>query len=124
MTKTGVTGIRRVWNALFYSLAGMRLAWQHEAAFRQELTLVILLLPVAFWLGPTAVERSLLIGCLFVVLITELLNSANEAIVDRVGTERHPLSGQSKEMASAAGFLSLLLTAIVWGMISWQRFVG
>lgn len=121
MGKTGVTGIGRVINAFFYSLTGLRSAWQHEAAFRQEAVIAIVLLPVAFWLGSTVIERILLVGCLFVVLITELLNSAIEAIVDRVGTEHHELSGQSKDMASAAVLFSLLLAAFVWGAIAWQN---
>jgi diacylglycerol kinase (ATP) len=122
MGKPGATGIRRIWNAFFYSLTGIRLAWQHESAFRQESALAIIMLPVAFWLGSNVIEYALLIGCVFIVLITELLNSAIEAIVDRVGTDHHQLSGQSKEMASAAVLFSVLLTVIVWGMVAWQKF--
>lgn len=122
MGKTGVTGLRRVWNALFFSLAGLRAAWRHEAAFRQETTLCILLIPVAFWLGSSAIEYSLLVGTLLLVLLTELLNSAVEAVVDRIGDAPHTLSGQAKDMGSAAVLISLLLVVFVWGSIAWQKF--
>ena len=124
MGKTGVTGFKRVWNALFFSLSGIAAAWRHESAFRQELTIAILLVPCALWLGHDAVEYALLLGSLLIVLVTELLNSAIEAVVDRVGTDRHELSGQAKDMGSAAVFFSLLLVLLVWGLIGWQRISG
>jgi len=77
--------------------------------------------PAALWLGATAVERALLIGCLFLVLIVELLNSSIEAVVDRVGTERHPLSGLAKDLGSAAVFLSLGNVITIWGLVLWTR---
>jgi diacylglycerol kinase (ATP) len=80
------------------------------------------LVPAAVWLGETAVERALLIGSCLLVLIVELLNSGIEAVVDRVGTEHHRLSGQAKDLGSAAVFLSLLLVLVVWGLIAWARF--
>ena len=122
MGKPGNTGIRRIVNATFYSLAGLRAAWQHEAAFRQEVMLAVVLIPAGIWLGRTAVERSLLIGSCLLVLIVELLNSAIEAMVDRVGTEPHRLSGQAKDLGSAAVFMSLTLVLVVWGLIAWSRF--
>ena len=122
MGKPGNTGIRRIVNATFYSLAGLRAAWQHEAAFRQEVMLAVVLIPAGIWLGRTAVERSLLIGSCLLVLIVELLNSGIEAIVDRVGTEPHRLSGQAKDLGSAAVFMSLTLVLVVWGLIAWSRF--
>ena len=122
MGKPGNTGIRRIVNATFYSLAGLRAAWQHEAAFRQEVMLAVVLIPTGVWLGRTAVERSLLIGSCLLVLIVELLNSGIEAIVDRVGTEPHRLSGQAKDLGSAAVFVSLTLGLIVWALIAWSRF--
>jgi len=122
MGKPGNTGIRRIVNATFYSLAGLRAAWQHEAAFRQEVMLAVVLIPAGIWLGRTAVERSLLIGSCLLVLIVELLNSGIEAIVDRVGTEPHRLSGQAKDLGSAAVFVSLTLVLVVWGLIAWSRF--
>jgi diacylglycerol kinase (ATP) len=119
--KTGVTGLRRIWNAFFYSAAGLRSAWRHESAFRQECLLAAVLIPAAFWLGTSPTDYALLIGSVVLLLITELLNSAIEAVVDRVGTERNTLSGQAKDMGSAAVFLALVLIVVVWGAIAWQR---
>ena len=116
------TGFRRLVNATFFSLAGLRAAWRNEAAFRQECVLVAILTPAAFWLGQTAVERALLIGSSWLVLIVELLNSAVEAVVDRVGTDHHKLSGRAKDLGSAAVFVSLALTALVWGLMLVERF--
>ena len=122
MGKPGNTGIRRIVNATFYSLAGLRAAWQHEAAFRQEVMLAVVLIPTGIWLGRNAVERSLLIGSCLLVLIVELLNSGLEAIVDRVGLEPHRLSGPAKDLGSAAVFVSLALVLVIWGLIAWERF--
>jgi len=98
-------------------MRGLSAAFKHEAAFRQEFALVIVLTPVALYFGKSNIERSILIGSLFLVLIVELLNSAIEAIVDRVGTEHHKLSGQAKDIGSAAVFVSLVNVAAVWGII-------
>ena len=117
MNKPGASGITRIVKAARYSLQGLLAATRHEAAFRQELILVIVLIPAAFWAGETAVEYVLLIGSLFMVLIVELLNSAIEAVVDRVGNEHHELAGRAKDMGSAAVMLSLLLVAVTWGFI-------
>ena len=122
MGKTGATGLTRVWNAFFYSLAGIRDCWKHEAAFRQECLLSIILFPVAFWVGDNITDYVLLIACLFIVLITELMNSAVEAIVDRVSMDHHALSGRSKDMASAAVLFSILMTVFVWGAIAWKNY--
>lgn len=122
MGKPGNTGLRRIVNAMFFSLAGLRAAWLHESAFRQETLLCAVLIPAAFWLGQTAVERSLLIGSCLLVLIVELLNSGVEAVVDRVGDEPHRLSGRAKDLGSAAVFMSLALVVVVWGLIAWSRF--
>jgi diacylglycerol kinase (ATP) len=122
MGKPGNTGLRRIVNATFFSMAGFRAAWRDEAAFRQELLLSVVLIPAAFWLGRTAVERSLLIGSCLVVLIVELLNTGIENVVDRFGEERHRLSGQAKDMGSAAVFVSLMLTLVIWSLIAWERF--
>jgi len=116
------TGIRRVIDAARFSMIGLRAAWKNEAAFRQECVLGVILIPLAFWLGRSAVERSLLIGSCLIVLITELLNSAIEAVVDRVGTERNELSGRAKDMASAAVFVSVCLVGVVWALIAFARF--
>ena len=122
MGKPGNTGVRRIINAAFFSFAGFRAAWRDEAAFRQELMLCVVLVPVAFWLGRTAVERSLLVGSCLLVLIVELLNTGIENVVDRVGQEHHRLSGQAKDLGSAAVFTSLMLTLVTWCLIAWERF--
>ena len=115
-----MTGLRRIIRATLNSVAGLRAAWRNEAAFRQECVLAVILTPAAFWVGDSAVELVLLIGSVMFVLIVELLNSAIEATVDRVGTERHELSGRAKDLASAAVLLSLLLAAVTWGLILWS----
>ena len=97
MAKPGNTGFRRVVNATFYSVAGLRSAWRSEAAFRQECVAVVVLSPVAVWLGQNAVERALLFSSCVLVLIVELLNTAIEFVVDRVGTDHHELSGRAKD---------------------------
>ncbi len=117
-----VTGLRRLWNALFYSVAGFRAAWRHEAAFRQEAMLTLALLPAAWWLARTPLELALLVGSCLLVLIVELLNSGIEAVTDRVGLERHELSGRAKDLGSAAVLLSLVLVACVWGGVAAARF--
>ena len=122
MGKPGNTGIRRVINATLFSFAGFRAAWRDEAAFRQELMLCVVLVPLGFWLGRTAVERSLLVGTCLLVLIVELLNTGIENVVDRFGGEHHKLSGQAKDLGSAAVFVSLMLVLVVWGLIAWSRF--
>lgn len=110
-------GIRRIFDAFGYSLAGLRAAIQHEAAFRQELLIFIVLAPIGLWLGETAVEQVLLIGSLILVLIVELINSAIEAVVDRVGADRHELSGRAKDLGSAAVLLSLVNVVVIWVLI-------
>ena len=122
MSKPGNTGLRRIANATLFSFAGFRTAWREEAAFRQELLLCLVLVPTGVWLGRTAVERALLIGSSLIVLIAELLNTGIENVVDRVGQEPHRLSGQAKDLGSAAVFTSLVLTLLVWGLIAWERF--
>ena len=117
MNKPGATGIKRIINAAGYSMRGLAAALKHESAFRQELALAVVLAPVALYFGQTSIERSILIGSLFLVLIVELLNSAIEAIVDRVGSEHHVLSGQAKDIGSAAVFVSLANVVVVWGII-------
>jgi len=117
-----VKGLERIWRAFGYSLAGFRAAWRHEAAFRQELALSVVLLPVAFWLARNWLDLALLIGSCVLVLIVELLNSAIEALTDRVGIERHELSGRAKDLGSAAVLLSLVLMAGVWAGVAALRF--
>ena len=116
--------IRRIVNATGYSLQGLRAAWRHEAAFRQECVVAALLVPCAFWLGEDLAQTALLLAVLGLVLVVELLNSAVEAAVDRIGTERHPLAGRAKDMGSAAVFVSLLLAAVVWALVLIGKAVG
>lgn len=116
-------GIKRICNAALYSVAGIRATFQTEAAFRQELILCVIFIPLAFWVGTTAVERALLIASCLLVLVTELLNSAIEAVVDRIGAERNELSGKAKDIGSAAVFISLWTAGIIWVLIGYQRFI-
>ncbi len=122
MGKPGATGLTRIVNATGYSFKGLAAALRHELAFRQELALCVVLIPAAIWLGRDAVEWSLLVGSLLLVLIVELLNSAVEAVVDRIGNERHELAGRAKDLGSAAVFVSLLNVVVIWGVIAWGRF--
>ena len=118
----GKTGIRRVINAFGYSLQGFRYAWKNEAAFRQELTLGAFMLPVALWLDVSSLERIALVSMLALVIIVELLNSAVEAAIDRIGPEHHDLSGRAKDLGSAAVFVALTLTLYVWGVILYDNY--
>jgi diacylglycerol kinase (ATP) len=111
------TGLKRLVDAFFYSLAGLKAAWKEEAAFRQEVALSLLLIPLALYLGTSALEKALLLASWLGVPICEILNSALEAVVDRFGGEIHPLSKRAKDMGSAAVFLALLLWASVWFLI-------
>ena len=111
------TGIVRIIKAAGYSLAGLKAAWISEAAFRQETIAIILLVPAGIILGETGVEKALLISSPLAVVVTELLNSALEAVVDRIGTEFHPLAGQAKDMGSAAVFVSIVMTIMIWMLI-------
>jgi diacylglycerol kinase (ATP) len=118
----GKQGLARLVSATINSLQGFRQAWQHEAAFREECLLLALFFPLAFWLGQTPGTIALLLVSGLVILIVELLNTAVEAVVDRIGLERHELSGRAKDVASAAVFLSLVQFLLVWGLVAWQRF--
>jgi diacylglycerol kinase (ATP) len=124
MNKPRRTGLSRIFWATHYSYRGIKSAWKNEAAFRQELCLMLLMLPAACWLGTTTEQRLLLIAPCLIVVIVELLNSAIEAAIDRIGPEMHELSGQAKDIASAAVFFALCLVIISWGMIAWDRFAG
>jgi diacylglycerol kinase (ATP) len=115
--KPGKTGFARIIDAAGYSWQGLTAAYRHEAAFRQELFLMLILLPLAFFLGKNSLESALLAGSLFIVLIAEILNSAIEAVVDRFGGEYHELSGRAKDMGSAAVFLAMLNVAMIWTLI-------
>ena len=110
-------GIRRLLNAARWSMQGFRSTFKDEEAFRQELLLLVILAPLGYWLGNTGVERALLIGSLFLVLIVELLNSAVESVVDRIGAERHRLSGRAKDQGSAAVFVAVVLVPVTWTLV-------
>ena len=114
----GKRGLRRIVNAFYYSMSGLKLAYQHEHAFRQEILGAVILLPIACLVPVAAVERVLLIGTVLLVLIVELLNSSIEAAVDRVGLETHHLSKRAKDVGSAAVLLVLVLLAITWALIA------
>lgn len=117
MSKESGTGIGRIFRAFGWSMSGLRAAFIKEAAFRQELLLCIVLIPLAIYLGDTGVEKALLLGSLLLVLIVELLNSAIEAAVDRISKDKHDLAAQAKDMGSAAVFLSLMNVVIIWLVI-------
>lgn len=121
MSKPGHKGIKRLIAATRYSAKGLQAAWKHESAFRQESLLGLIMLPLALLLGETVAQRAVLIGVCFLVLIVELLNSAIEAAVDRIGTEHHELAGRAKDMGSAAVSLSLLLVWLTWGLVIVHR---
>jgi diacylglycerol kinase (ATP) len=120
----GRRGLARLVHATRYSAAGLAAAWRGEEAFRQEIVLGIVLVPAALWLGRSAVEVAALIGTWLLVLTVELLNTAVEATVDRIGAERNPLSGQAKDLGSAAVFMSLALLLLTWGAVLADRFLA
>ena len=113
----GQTGYKRILNATGYSLAGLRAAFTGEAAFRQLLLINLVLVPLAFFLDVSRVERAMLVAVCVLALIVELLNSAIEAAIDRISLERHPLSKNAKDMGSAAQFTALSLIGLVWAII-------
>jgi diacylglycerol kinase (ATP) len=115
---------RHIQNAVIYSWAGLKAAWDNEMAFRTETVVIAFLMPIGIWIGETAVQWALLIGSSMLVLITELLNSAVEKAVDRIGPEHHILSKQAKDLASAAAAVSMLTALIVWGLIAYERFLA
>jgi diacylglycerol kinase (ATP) len=113
----GKTGLARIWSAFNFSLAGLRAAIQYEAAFRQELMLAIILIPIALFLRTSAIEKAIMIASIMLVLIVELLNSAIESAVDHTSLELHPLAKRAKDIGSAAVLLSLLTAALIWSLI-------
>jgi len=117
MGKTGVTGIKRIINATAYSWLGLKAAYKHESAFRQETWLAVCMIPLGLYLGQDWSDRAALVGSILFVLVVELLNSGIEAVVDRVGDEPHKLSGRAKDMGSAAVMIALIITALVWAAV-------
>jgi diacylglycerol kinase (ATP) len=114
----GQRGLRRLVNALFYSLSGLRLAFLHESAFRQEVALAAVLVPIACVIDVSAVERVLLIASVLLLFVVELLNSSVEAAIDRIGLDIHSLSKRAKDLGSAAVLIALVMLAITWGLIA------
>lgn len=120
--KPGKTGIARIVDATGYSFGGIRSAWKNEAAFRQETVGGLILLVLSFFLAADPLQWLLLVLPLLLVVVVELLNSALEAVVDRIGTEMHELSGRAKDMGSAAVFFSLAIVVLSWATIAWHNF--
>ncbi|MBA6411041.1 diacylglycerol kinase [Pseudoalteromonas sp. 5Ae-yellow] len=116
-------GLKRVFKATYCSYLGFKAAFKEEVAFRQELLLCIILLPLSFWLASSLLHWALLVSTLLIMLIVELLNSAIEALTDRVSTERHVLSGRAKDMGSAAVTLALSIVVIIWGISLYIKIV-
>jgi len=113
----GQTGLRRVWNALNYSLSGLRAAYRNEDAFRQETLLASVMVPLALFLPATGIGKTLMIGSVLLVLIVELLNSAVEAAVDRISLDRHRLSKRAKDIGSAAVLIALINVLVTWALV-------
>jgi diacylglycerol kinase (ATP) len=113
----GKTGLRRVWNAMFYSMDGLRAAYRHEDAFRQEAWLAALLIPLALFLPASGIGHALMIASVLLVLIVELINSAIEAAIDRISLENHSLSKRAKDIGSAAVLIALINVAVTWALI-------
>ncbi|MCK4842345.1 MAG: diacylglycerol kinase [Methylococcales bacterium] len=114
MTFYNEKGLKRLFNAILFSMAGFKATWKNEEAFRLEVILFVVSTPLAIWLGESTIEKILLIASVVMVLIVEIVNSAIEAVVDRSGHEYHELSGRAKDMGSAAVFLTLLLALAIW----------
>lgn len=114
-------GPRQIGRALVWSWKGLRAAWRHEASFRLEAYLSVVLFPLGFWLGQDAIEKAMLCGSLILVLSAELLNSAIEAVVDKASPEFHELAGRAKDMGSAAVFVLMLNVVLCWALVLWPR---
>ncbi len=115
----GKQGLTRLFNALGYSRDGLAAAWKHEAAFREEVLLLLVAVPLALYFGQDGLARALLIGSILLVLIVEILNSGLEAIVDKASPEKHELAKRAKDMGSAAVLLALINAAVVWACVLW-----
>ena len=124
MPSTEPRGPRQIARAFKWSMQGLRAAWRHEASFRLEGYLVVILCPLGLWLGPGAGEKAILVGSLVLVLSAELLNSAVEAIVDKTTPEFHELAGRAKDMGSAAVLLLMFNVVLCWGLVLFGRGLG
>lgn len=125
LTKLGLKGLvyRRLIGATQYSIQGFRSCFRHEEAFRVEVFLVVVLTPLAFYIGDSLQDLALLFGSMLIVLVIELLNSAVEAVVDLVSLDKSELASRAKDQGAAAVFLSIIIFAIVWGTLGWQHFI-
>ena len=117
MADSGNKGIKRIIKATGYSWQGLKAAYANEAAFRQEIYISIILIPLAFFVGDSGLEIALMIACVLLVLLVEIINSAIEAVVDRFGKEQHMLSGRAKDMGSAAVMIALINAVVVWALL-------
>jgi len=124
MAAAGFRGPKQLWNAFKWSMKGLRAGWQHEASFRLEASLAVVVIPLGLWLGQGALEKLALVLPAFLVLSAELLNSAIEAVVDKVSPEFHELAGRAKDMGSAAVFVLLALMVLSWGLLVGPRLLG
>jgi diacylglycerol kinase (ATP) len=118
----GKKGLTRAFRALSHSTSGLKHAWRHESAFRQEVVLAAILIPIAAWAPVAPLERALMIGVVLLVLVVELLNSSVETAIDRISLDHHELSGRAKDIGSAAVFVSLILCVTVWALILLPHF--
>lgn len=121
MAYSGNTGLTRIIKAAGFSWQGIKAAYQNEAAFRQESWLAVVLIPLAIWLSESATQMGLMISSVILLLMVEIINSAIEAVVDRHGFEKHPLSGRAKDMGSAAVFFAFIIMLIIWLSIVWDN---
>ena len=121
MAENNQKGIARIYAAFFHSIQGFKATWLHEDAFRQEVYLLMIGGPLGLWIGATAVEKVMLSGSILLVIIIELINTGIEIVVDRIGPERHELSGRAKDVGSAAVLTSLILAGLVWGVILYSH---
>jgi diacylglycerol kinase (ATP) len=120
----GKTGVQRVLNAFVYSVHGLESALRHEEAFRQEVWLAIVLIPIALALDVGGVSKALMVGSVLLVLIVELLNSGIEAAIDRISLDQHQLAKRAKDLGSAAVLISLVNVTVVWALVLWDRFLA
>lgn len=118
----GKTGLKRILNAFRYSCSGLKEAYRNEDAFRQEVLLAVILLPLAFWVSPEIIERALMVGSVLLLLIVELLNSAIEATVDRISLDDHPLAKRAKDIGSAAVLICIINLIVVWLLVLFGKY--
>ena len=122
MAASGIRGPKQIWSAFKWSMKGLRAGWQHEASFRLEACLALVLVPLGLWLGNGPLEKIALVLPAVLVLSAELLNSAVEAVVDKVSPEFHELAGRAKDMGSAAVFVLMINVVLTWALVLWPRF--